>query len=432
MTFYTILILSSTTAFANTFSIKPSSGNRLQCESNLILETSEIQLPEKYEKFPIEQRIKLASTWLTTHLIEILSTQPIQKNYHVVEYMKFRNDLLAGQFLIEEPKIVSSSPHSLLLESEFFIPNIYNPNVRYSAIFQLAFMLSTSGKSLIILSSYKEVRGINNGIEDWVDRLEIAKKYKSELLNAFIQNSHTLNVTRSYPWVEYQRDVLESEIIPLALRDPSVLEVGIGFSRNQPPNSRGWEISLPNLIIGRDYEFPTHPEAQALKELLPSRPDRPVSFAGVDVYLEYLNEQQMRSVDIPDRKNYLIVFNEMRDSNPSGVVYVIHRKTGERISLHFHPKTQDYKFFRPQGDQLIEPINSDQMYNSRKTSSGMINRFSNLALNGFNPKVKVTVFWKNSYADEHILFVSDIQNLTLRSDVERVVEYIERFGSQNF
>ncbi len=253
-----------------------------------------------------------------------------------------------------------------------------------------------------------------------VNPIERAKQRQSEV-EAFAKEVRPFGVeyfnsTKSYAWVQHMRAVQKNIVIPLALKDPTILEVSLGFDKEADiRDGKTW--GLPEIRV-----YPSYALINAGMRLNPAFEKLYANlFDGVSVQPAIGKPFEIVQAD-PTK--YLLVSDEMSDRVAGGgELYLIERSTGKQVSLEIDEPSQSYVVA---GSAPGRPVESPSF---KKINDRLKDRIRQLhdprPRARSNPRIHVRIWYTNQPAAEAIFSVSEIEKLIKENYIVKISEYSE-------
>lgn len=357
--------------------------------------------------------------WISKNILTLFKTSQI-KNYSYVSDFQFLGEMLKEAGLEQSPpKVVHISDNNYYVFIDFTKTNPKNKNEQY--VVRSQFVVNTGSTSFVeslkVYNYQSEVLGFVKKGEDIKARsARVAAIYK-EALDTFLSGgTSSWDPRRKSAWVSYLRTVLNELIVPIALFDPGIKEVGIGFGPNAVTSSDGRVNQMPGIIITRST--PIGYLAGTPTILLSPKHFPKIRIGGIKPSFEPLPPANKDAFLYFNLRRELVVFDEQQDISEAGSFMIINRESREARPVYFHQSSGRFSTHKPPPD--------DKPSNLFKLSLLLKNRVTQLEQNGYNPRVNVQIAYQDGSHEQRILSIRALKELVDSDNVTTVIEVPNR------
>lgn len=368
--------------------------------------------------------------WLQNSFWDIVRHFPFSNRWHSSKFLQLDRALRDSNFHPEPVFVREHSPGIYEVRVRYVSPNPTNSAQRMvveaSIFYMKARGMEPDGAPprLLEQNSTFKVVGLTSSTTDFASRDRTRQTNRTDFNQRFFDLGRRFDPQSRHAWTDHMRKVLHDVLVPLALNERSIAEVGIGFEPESVLAGRGYMNGTPRLTITRNPNLRS--TSDITDALLPVNAVRPTELDGVMPVVGHLDKATQSTILIRDRENYLVVFDELLDQNPNGSMFVVDRQTGERRELYYRPSLDAWTFEKPAPGEVSlrsrTPVSFEEKLNPR-----LRDRIALLARGGANPRIRVTITQfsirgERRVTGEKILAVTEIQALSLDPNVISIIE----------
>lgn len=344
------------------------------------------------------------TSWIRENLLSLLKNSNLKKSSHAGEFL----DMIARlkRLGLDEGslKVLAHDDSTYIATIDFTAKNPKNKNQTYLIRAQMVLSINMFPflKDLSIMNISTKVYGV---IDKDADTNHLDAQY-NQAMKGMWSGSGIWDSRQKSTYVDHLRYVLHDLIVPFALIRTDISEVGIGFPSDAVAFGDG-RFSQPPLIIVTKLDN---------GDLLQPRHAPRTPFAGT-VPRVVIAGSEFSNINIPNRNNYLIVYEEVLDQNPDGRIFAVDRTTREIKELYFSHKARGYSFEKPAANDA-PPARKAAF---EKLNSRLVIRIQNFLSSGYNPRIQVQIRGANG-VENKILAVRDIARLSLSEQIYQINE----------